>query len=544
MAVILNFILLILIIAGMFKRREKACLKSLMFYTILSNLINAFASLLVLIFGLKYFVEVIRYLSVCMMVMTFFVTECILMPVSKGSRPFLYKGSGLLHHVICPALSLVSYIFCENRVKMSWVWLPVAVTLLYGVTMVLLNKAGRVDGPYPFFQIRTYGVKKVVLWMALLMVATSALSAGTGYNKPMKSDIKFVFVHGLSGWGSYDRVNDLMPYWGLTGGSVIRYLNNEGYESYAASVNPSTSAWDRACELYAQLTGTVVDYGKAHSERCNHPRFGEDFTGRALLKDFGESRFVLLGHSFGGATVRLFSEILRNGDAVEREATDEGDLSPFFAGGHGEKLFAVVTLSAPTNGTTAYDVHEDPNFDLSKISVPEEYEKYGNYVSKGTKAKEDGRIKEDYASFDMHIDNALELNSRISTFGDVYYFAVPCASTVTDADGNVNPDESITEKMFLRGGLQMSKYTGATPKGFVLDESWQPNDGLVNTISAGAPFNAPSADYVEGSELQKGIWYVFPTFRGDHMSLQGGLTKRINIKPFYMDLVRMISGLK
>lgn len=156
--------------------------------------------------------------------------------------------------------------------------------------------------------------------------------------------------------------------------------------------------------------------------------------------------------------------------------------------------------SAHTNGTTAYDIHEDPNFDLSKISVPEEYEKYVNYVSKGTKAKEDGRIKEDYASFDMHIDNAQKLNSRITTFDDVYYFAVPCSSTVTD--------------------------------------------GLVNVISAGAPFNAPSAEYVDGGELERGIWYVFPTFRGDHMSLQGGLNKRINIKPFYMDLVRMISGLK
>ena len=107
MTVILNFILLILITVGMFKRREKACLKSLVYYTILSNLISAFASLLVLIFGLKFFVEVIRYLSVCMMVMTFFVTAFILMPLSKGSRPFLYKGSGLLHHFICPALSLV-----------------------------------------------------------------------------------------------------------------------------------------------------------------------------------------------------------------------------------------------------------------------------------------------------------------------------------------------------------------------------------------------------------------------------------------------------
>ena len=119
MAVILNFILLILIIVGMFKRREKACLKSLMYYTILSNLISAVAAVLVLIFGLKNFVEVIRYLSVCMMVITFFVTACILMPLSKGSRPFLYKGSGLLHHFICPAHPLTLLPLNMSR-KASW----------------------------------------------------------------------------------------------------------------------------------------------------------------------------------------------------------------------------------------------------------------------------------------------------------------------------------------------------------------------------------------------------------------------------------------
>jgi len=35
--------------------------------------------------------------------------------------------------------------------------------------------------------------------------------------------------------------------------------------AYAASVAPNGSAWDRACELYAQLSGTRVDYGKAHT---------------------------------------------------------------------------------------------------------------------------------------------------------------------------------------------------------------------------------------------------------------------------------------
>ncbi len=31
---------------------------------------------------------------------------------------------------------------------------------------------------------------------------------------------------------------------------------------------------------------------------------------------------------------------------------------------------------------------------------------------------------------------------------------------------------------------------------------------------------------------------------GDHMSLQGGLTKRVNVKPFYLELVKMTAGLE
>ena len=87
------------------------------------------------------------------------------------------------------------------------------------------------------------------------------------------------FVHGLSGRGSYDDIYKLMPYWGMFGGELMEYLGDKGFNAYAASVAPTNSAWDRACELYAQLTGTRVDYGKAHSEKCNHERYGEDFTG-------------------------------------------------------------------------------------------------------------------------------------------------------------------------------------------------------------------------------------------------------------------------
>ena len=128
----------------------------------------------------------------------------------------------------------------------------------------------------------------------------------------------YIFVHGLSGWGIYDKRYKWFPYWKTdrSGEDLMKYLRENGYESYAASVAPSGSAWDRACELYAQLSGTRVDYGKAHSEKYKHERFGTDFTGRALIPSAdADAQLVLLGHSFGGATILLFSELMLHGDA-------------------------------------------------------------------------------------------------------------------------------------------------------------------------------------------------------------------------------------
>ena len=58
--------------------------------------------------------------------------------------------------------------------------------------------------------------------------------------------------------------------------------------------------------------GARVDYGKVHSQKNNHERYGRDFSSCPLVKESKD--LVLLGHSFGGATVRLFSELMANGD--------------------------------------------------------------------------------------------------------------------------------------------------------------------------------------------------------------------------------------
>ncbi len=320
------------------------------------------------------------------------------------------------------------------------------------------------------------------------------------------TNYSYVFVHGLMGWGSYDTQYKLMPYWGMFGGELLKKLDKEGFDCHAASVDGTASAWDRACELYAQLTGTKTDYGKAHSEKYSHGRYGKDFTGDALIEKWdSENKINLLGHSFGGATIRMLASLMEKGSPEEMNATDENDISPLFTGGKADYIYSLTALAAPHNGTSAY--HNNPE---GEAPTP------------------------DTAAYDMHIDNALLLNETLTVNNDTYYFSFPCSATTKQDDGTYKADASIMESMFRESANELGAFTGTTEGGFEIDESWLENDGLVNTVSARAPFNAPSQSFNE-SNIEAGTWNIMPTYIGDHMSLQGGMTKaNVQIREFYL----------
>ena len=59
--------------------------------------------------------------------------------------------------------------------------------------------------------------KKLLALLLAVLLAVSALAlpasaAGAG---SIGTRYPTVFVHGLMGWGSYDRINDIVPYWGM-----------------------------------------------------------------------------------------------------------------------------------------------------------------------------------------------------------------------------------------------------------------------------------------------------------------------------------------
>ena len=64
----------------------------------------------------------------------------------------------------------------------------------------------------------------------------------------------------------------------------------------------------------------------------------------------------------------------------------------------------------------------------------------------------------------------------------------------------------------------------------------------MNTVSAMAPLGAQSKE-IDPTQIEPGIWQVMPTYHGDHMSLQGGIMKRNNLRPFYLELLELIDTL-
>ena len=147
----------------------------------------------------------------------------------------------------------------------------------------------------------------------------------------------------------------------------------------------------------------------------------------------------------------------------------------------------------------------------------------------------------DLASYDMHIDNAMKLNEKLKVLENVYYFSQPCCST-EDVNGIQVPIRKETEILYRRSSRIMGAYRGKTAGGMVVDETWRPNDGLVNTLSAAYPLGQPHKNF-DPDNIEKGTWNVFETVKGDHMALQGGFFRRRNIFPYYLDLLKMIDKL-
>ena len=176
-AAIANAIVVILEIIGLSISISARKWKILAFYTQLSNLITLVSSFLFVMLPTSGFVTTLRYLSSCMLVMTFAVTVFVLVPMGGGAKNLLFSGNGLYHHTLCPIISVTCYLLWEPHITSPYeVILPTAVTFLYGIVMLVLNGRRKYDGPYPFLRVHNQSAFATVIWMLILTGTIAAIS--------------------------------------------------------------------------------------------------------------------------------------------------------------------------------------------------------------------------------------------------------------------------------------------------------------------------------------------------------------------------------
>ena len=416
----------------------------------------------------------------------------------------------------------------------------------------------------------------VSIWVTFVMTFVSFVP---GFVPPdnthqTEKSYPYIFVHGLFGWGEDEGIDETLPYWGATSCDLIQNIKDEGYECYDASVGPVSSNWDRACELYAQLTGTRVDYGEAHANAHNHLRYGRTYDA-PLVENWGAkdengrvNKVNLVGHSFGGNTIRLLAGLLCDGAQREIEVTDEADISPLFTGGKSDWVNACITICTPNNGSTCAYIADELNIKQlllisiyfyagimgrSKINgyVDFHLEQFGLTNIPGDTPTQEMLLKavdkvleqkKDNAAYDLSPEGAQELNEYTDTNENIYYFSYPFSTTKSmPVIGNhvAIPSTLVILRPFA---AMMGAYSKNRITDYKIDKTWLENDGLVNLVSAKYPFGDSHRDY-DPADVSRGIWNVMPVSTGDHGNAIGiGVSEEETMK-FYNGIINMIEGL-
>lgn len=382
----------------------------------------------------------------------------------------------------------------------------------------------------------------------------------------------------MYGFGDEVKINKIIPYWGMFSGHLKDIIEDHGYDCHCASVGPLSSAWDRACELYAQLFGLTVDYGVAHSKKHDHKRFGRTYE-EPLIKDFGKinedgcvNKVDLIGHSFGGETIRMLTSLLCYGSEEEREVTDDDDISPLFTGNNGGLVHSVTTIASPHNGITSFyanrytfDIANYFTFILSNIigntHLNDIYDVHLEQFGLSAKPDEDKHLLsslnaekinkvvhgQDHVYYDLSLHGSKEMNKHIKMDPQCYYFSFATCSTQQKSLINQEHVPNRKTSLALRKlATDMGKYSINLVNDIEIDEKWLPSDGAANTYSSLHPFDEEYVNF-DKHNINSGIWNVMDIQYVDHMQIVGKVylkSDKEKVKNFYLNHIKLINCLE
>ena len=390
----------------------------------------------------------------------------------------------------------------------------------------------------------------------------------------MKSQ-NIVFVHGLLGWGPSEMGG--LPYWGYA-----LKLDTGGFNVHEASCGPISSFHDRACEVAAQIRGTKVDYGKAHSESAKHRQFSDDHSNKALVKNWSaENPVILVGHSAGGHTGLRLQRLLAedywgwgsSADWVEAiiniSAVLNGSTLPYMLGcdkktglltgpigdfiGKAAQIFATVG-----NGVvpTLFD------FDLDQW-IGEGHDKNLPAICAALE-QSDFAKGEDNLAFDLTLQGGYKANNAFQTHPSTYYLSVVTQQTTKAwfspkhyPDPLMNP---VLKAGALYQGVKVNFDVDPIPgwgTGDLQISAWRENDGAVSAISQRYPFTAGQhpvggEEIFDRQSIDKGKWYFEKAEKStgrsfDHLDVGFGYLSDLTIveahKTLYRNIYRLLARL-
>lgn len=405
-----------------------------------------------------------------------------------------------------------------------------------------------------------------LLLLCLVVVHTQIVAAQNKY--------PIVLVHGFAGWGR-DELGGTIKYWGSLQGDLQEQLKATGHTVYTASVGPFSSNWDRACELYAQIKGGVVDYGANHAKTHGHARFGRNFTG--LYPQWGEigadgkiNKVHLIGHSMGGQTIRMLTQMLNKGTQGS-PTVEQATTHPLFAGGK-DWVHSITTIASPNRGTFLADIAAlpivgelakdavmavlgvlgmvgsietsiyDPKLEQWGLSPRESNEAPKAYWDRISSTKIFQPGFKDFCLWSLSTAGAAEENKWVETFPHVYYYSYVTRDTHPFLNMQLQQIDSANTITMLQPLQPLADFIGGRfgpDVGFSTD--WQANDGLVPTFSQGSDGKSTAVTYKGVSA--PGQWHKMPQLNFmDHLAVIG-MTIHTQVASLYTAHAKLLAGL-
>ena len=317
-----------------------------------------------------------------------------------------------------------------------------------------------------------------------------------------QNNFPIVLIHGFMAWGP-----DEMGYYNYWGGKddFVSLLEDQGHVVFELSVGPVSSNWERAIEVYYQLKGGQIDYGKRHSNKYNTIQKPKGKYYEALYPEWSnENPIHIIAHSMGGQTARMLNYLLTQ-EIYQDDGNEVRESSPLLGQSQEGLIRSITTIATPHDGTTLTSITvkiipfiqyfigvagligtDFYNFDLEHWGFRrKKSETWFQYVNR---MREHSAWKtKNISSWDLSLDGAKELNGILLASPDIYYFSFITTTTVLDEHTGLHTTTSNTPLLIRSRAKLMGSRSGYWTDGLPTDSSWYENDGVVNTVSMYGP---------------------------------------------------------